>query len=109
MSTPAPLSYRYDFEGHEIIVTRQHIGTAYPSNGNVGNPTEYFQWMSTVDGQYATGTAPTRAVAYEYARAKALGIRYRYDEGVARRSENVRHFHTVQQEMKANYRGKVAA
>lgn len=99
-----PITYHYDCEGHAIEVTRVHVGTAYARNGNVGNPTEYFQWESTVDGEWATGTAPTRTVAYEYARAKALGIPYSYDEGMARRSKNVRAFWVVQTEMKANCR-----
>jgi hypothetical protein len=101
-----PITYRYLFNDHVIEVTREHCGTAYPENGNVHNPTEYFVWNSTLDGESATSWRQTRAVAYEYARAKALGIPYRYDEGVARRSENVRFFTVVADEMKDNYVGR---
>lgn len=106
MKTTHPITYRYDFQGHVIEVTRRHVYTAYAANGNVGNPTEYFDWESTVDGERATTAAPSRAVAYEYARAKVLGIPYRCDEGMARRSENVRYWWIVRDEMRANYRGR---
>lgn len=109
MKTTHPITYVYAFLGHVIEITREHVGTAYAMNGNAGNPTEYFTWRSALDGEHVIGTAPTRAVAYEYARAKALGIAYRYDEGVARRCENVRPWTVVQAEMRANYTGKATA
>lgn len=106
MTNTDPIAYLYNFLGHAIRVTREHVGTAYARNGNVGNPTEYFVWNATLNGQRVAVVCSSRAVAYEYARAAALGIRYRHDEGMARRSENVRGWVEVQREMKRNYIGR---
>lgn len=103
--TTGPLTYRYDVDGHQVDVTRRHIGTAYP-NGNVHNPTEYFVWSAKADGVPVHGHVSSRSVAYEYARAKVLGIRYAYDDRRGGRCVNVRPFTVVAREMRANYRGR---
>lgn len=106
MKSTHPITYEYEFDGHVITVTRCHTGTAYARNGNVGNPTEYFKWESRLDGEFVTLAWEGRAVAYEHARAKALGIPYRYDERGGR-SRNVRPWTVVRDEMNANYRRRI--
>lgn len=110
--TTNPITYHYDVAGHTISVARRHVGTAYARNGNAHNPTEYFVWEARVDGQLVGTGYDTRATAYEYARASALGIKYRqtrYARGrVAVRGINERLYTIVQDEMRANYRGRTA-
>lgn len=99
-------SYRYEVDGHEIVVTRTHVGTAYARNGNVGNATEYFIWSATADGVEVAFSEDRRSEAYEVARAHALGIEY-VNIPSQRRYVNVRGWTKVQDEMKANYRGLI--
>ena len=105
MKTTNPITYVYEIDGHRIEITRRHVGTAYAANGNVHNPTEYFLWDTRIDGEPGLSMRPTRADAYEHARAQALGLRYDNDD-LRRRWVNVRSFRLVQDEMKANYRGR---
>lgn len=100
-----PITYVYDVDGHTVAVTRRHVGTAYARNGNVGNPSEHFVWDGRVDdnARPAVISSPTRADAYEHARASALGIPYSNDD-TRRRYVNVRVWTVVQKEMRANYR-----
>jgi len=110
MQTTHPITYRYEVEGHVIDITRRHVHTAYARNGNVHNPTVYFVWDSTVDGAKTFIGERSRAVAYEYARAHALGIDYLNlpDHNVRRQKhKNVRPFNVVQSEMRSNYVGRV--
>lgn len=67
MSTK-PYNYLYSYAGHAIEITRRHIGTAYPRNGNVHNPTEYFTWSVSIDGKMHDNYLSTRWEAYESAR-----------------------------------------
>lgn len=102
-----PITYVYDFEGHVIEVSREHVGSAYARNGNVGNPTEYFVWSATVDGKWVTSGCHQRAEAYEYGRASVLGIEYRMQRSdYDHRGINERPFSKVRDEMKANYRSR---
>lgn len=108
-----PITYHYDFEHngstHDIAITRRHTGTAYARNGNVGNPTEYFRWEAVVNGVTVAGLAfRDRTDAYENARAKVLGIPYRFDLERPARCCNVRSWVVVRDEMKANYRRREA-
>ena len=103
----APIAYRYVVEGHDVVVSRRHIGAAYARNGNAHNPTEHFVWDAEVDGRSAAHQRPSRSDAYEHARAQVLGIAYANDD-VHRRHVNVRSFVVVQAEMRANYRGRLA-
>ena len=107
--TTHPISYLYDVNGVEVEVTRYHTGTAYPVNGNVHNPTEYFRWAVKVGGQPHLSMLPSRAEAYEEGRAKVLGIRYWHDPKCSARCINVRPYWTVAAEMSENYRGRRAA
>lgn len=107
-----PITYVYEVEGHEVAVTRRHVGTAYARNGNVGNPTEYFEWEALVDGKRIGVGSWQRAVAYEAARAHILGIDYFHphpDGPFANRARNVRPYTLVADEMKANYRRRIVA
>jgi hypothetical protein len=106
-ATKIPWSYEYEVEGHEVVVTRTHASTAYPRNGNVGAATEYFTWSSTADGEHVTSHADSRATAYEYARARILGIDYYWHPDYPARARNVRGWMKVQDEMKANYRRRI--
>jgi hypothetical protein len=104
MKSTHPVTYVYDVEGHEVAVTREHVRTAYARNGNVGNPTEYFKWSATVDGESVTSWARTRADAYEYGRAAVLGYAYSPGHGDNfRGAKNVRNFRLVADEMQTNY------
>ena len=103
------ITYTYEVEGRTVTVVRKHVGGAYPRNGNVHNPTQYYTWESYLDGKLVTAWARTRAVAYEYARAKVQGLKYRPDDRGRGRDLNVRPFTLVADEMKANYRGRVVA
>lgn len=98
-----PIAYHYDIDGHDVKVTRRHVRTAYARNGNVSNPTEYFVWDARVDGEYVVGNVGERSTAYEYARARVLGIDYFWDSNQPTKARNVRSFRLVQDEMKANY------
>jgi hypothetical protein len=102
----AKITYRYEVNGHEVTVWRQHVGTAYARNGNAHNPTEYFIWASAVDGEWVLSHMDRRATAYEYARARILGIDYYDHPNHPTRARNVRSWHVVQDEMRANYRGQ---
>lgn len=112
-----PITYAYNIEGAIVLITRVHVGTAYPRNGNVGNPTEYFRWEWSVSSQlmgYGKLTFPdlkgrgdSRADAYERARAAVLGIPYRTGE-YAKDCVNVRPWTVVKAEMQANYRWQEA-
>jgi hypothetical protein len=109
MNSTQPITYVYevtgpDGTGHEIAITREHTGTAYARNGNVGNATEYFLWNATLDGEPAAWHEPRRSEAYEVARAKLLGIRY---ANGPRSCVNVRAWHRVREEMKASYRRQI--
>ena len=105
MHGTGPISYHYDVEGHDVALSRTHVGTAYARNGNAGNPTEYFVWEACVDGERVVSNRPSRSDAYEHARARALGTSYVNDE-LRHRYVNVRGWVTVQAEMRANYRGQ---
>jgi hypothetical protein len=74
-------------------------------NGNVHNPTEYFTWEVRIDGEYLTAQG-TRAVAYEYARARIDGVRYRTSNHNGRGGLNERPWTLVQAEMRDNYLSK---
>lgn len=107
-----PITYTYRVETPTetkyLLLTRRHTGTAYARNGNVGNPTEYFMWdtviVTGIKGRY-WGRYTSRAEAYEYGRAAALGIRYvaAANRPGMRAGVNVRHYIEVQREMKENY------
>lgn len=99
------ITYYYEIEGRVVTVTRHHAGTAYARNGNVGNPTQYYTWSAAVDGERVTFAEPSRAAAYELARAVVLDIDYSNPERGA--GVNVRPFYSVAAEMKENYRRKV--
>lgn len=101
------IAYRYDIEGHSVVVDRNHLGTAYARNGNVHNPTEYYTWDSSVDGKTAGSGCATRADAYEYARAAVQGVRFNPGDQRGRGCINVRSFIVVREEMQANYRGRL--
>lgn len=101
-----PITYRYNVEGTGVSITRRHIGEAYPRNGNVGNPTQYFAWEWITD-EGKSGNGSSRADAYERARASVLGIPYIFHEPT-RRYVNVRSYLVVADEMKANYKGRVS-
>jgi hypothetical protein len=113
MKSTHPITYIYDVDGHTIEITRTHVRTAYARNGNVGNPTEYFEWRAYLNGK-PVGTTGQRAEAYEYARAAALGIEYRttrYSGGrnggrVIAHGKNERPWTAVREEMQTNYRGR---
>lgn len=105
MKGTKPITYHYDIDGHDVAITRHHVKTAYPMNGNVGNPTEYFVWSVKVDDVSIATNLVNRADGYEEARCSIAGIVYRNDE-YRHRYENVRSFYLVQQEMKANYRSQ---
>jgi hypothetical protein len=100
------ITYLYEVEGRKLAITRHYVGTAYPVNGNVHNPTQYFSWSTTIDGKPHLNLLPSRAQAYEHARAYVLNIPYHYDERRPGRCENVRAFWIVRDEMKANYQGR---
>ncbi len=100
-----PITYVYEVEGREVEITRAHVGSAYPSNGNVGNATEYFTWSARCGLGVTTG-ASSRASAYEHARAMILGHRYYDHPNFPTRWVGVRNFREVAAEMKANYRGR---
>lgn len=100
-----PIVYVYEFEGHILELERVHIGSAYARNGNVSNPTEYFNWTHRVDGALI-GTTHSRASAYEHARAKVLGIDYYDHPNFPHRARGIRNYILVQQEMRANYRSR---
>lgn len=107
MKSTYPITYFYDFEGHEIAIPRRHVGTAYARNGNVGNPTEYFVWDAKVDGKLDELGCFSRANAYEHARAHILGITYRESDPKNYRpgpkyNVNVRPYAVVRDEMKTN-------
>lgn len=121
MKSTNPITYHYEFpdapDGRPrgIAITRRHVGTAYASNGNVGNPTEYFVWDFAIDGGDLDGAssehAPLRGTgyrdrtdAYEHARARLLGIPYCFDLERPARCRNVRPWVVVKAEMQANYR-----
>lgn len=106
-----PITYVYAVGGHRVEIVRRHVGTAYARNGNVGNPTEYFTWESRLDGEFVTYGEESRAIAYEHARAKALGIPYAYSETRPgpKWNKNVRPYPLVQDEMKVNYQGREAS
>lgn len=70
----ARITYLYEVEGRQVAVWREHVGSAYARNGNVGNATEYFIWHSDVDGESASRGCHSRASAYEHARAQILGV-----------------------------------
>lgn len=106
MKKTKPITYLYEVEGRELAVTRKHSHTAYPVNGNVGNPTEYFTWSTAIDGEPHLTRLPNRTQAYEEARAKVLGIPYHYDERRSSRCVNVRPWYDIADEMKANYKGR---
>lgn len=107
MASRHSITYRYDFDGHAIEVTRWHVGTAYARNGNVGNPKEYFRWKASVDGEQIGGYFYSRADAYEHARASILGILYYWrPDALSVDCVNVRPWTAVQDEMRANYRGR---
>lgn len=104
MSNTNPITYVYVIDGHEVAITRVHVGTAYARNGNVGNPTEYFVWEARVDGVYAVGHCRSRVEAYEYARCGIAGLTYvPIREGRPGKERNIRHYLLVADEMKANY------
>lgn len=111
MKSTEPITYLYEIDGREVALTRHHSHTAYPRNGNVGNPTVYFHWTCEVDGiSVNTGmNCPQRAEAYEYARCHIQGLVYipYRDYGAQRtRTRNVRSYTLVADEMKANYKGR---
>lgn len=105
MNAIKPLTYHYAIDGHDIAITRRHIGTAYARNGNVGNPTQYFTWEVSVDGEYLAGHIAQRALAYEEARCHIARTPYVNLDSV-HRYVNVRNVYLVQREMKANYKGR---
>ena len=101
------ITYHYDFDGHDIAVTRRHYGTAYAKNGNVGNPTEYFLWDVAIDGEHYLRGCRSRSNAYETGRARILGTPYFDSDGRnVRRDRGIRSFYLVRDEMKANYNRK---
>lgn len=104
----SPITYHYDVDGHDVAVTRRHTGTAYAANGNVGNPTEYFVWSVAVDGVLLMDSIAQRAIAYEYGRAHAQGVRYLYSDRPGR-GVGIRNYNLVAEEMRANYRGREVA
>lgn len=108
MASTNPITYIYDYDGHTIEVSRRHVRTAFASNGNVSNPTEYFVWQSTVDGEYAAGLCVSRADAYEHARAKIQGVRFHPGDDRGLGSVGVRSYIVVRNEMQANYRSRRA-
>lgn len=57
----------YDVEGHTLTVERRYHYTAYPRNGNVGNPTVYYKFWPTFDGQKLGWSCPTLREAFEAA------------------------------------------
>ena len=106
MTKPITYIYRFEHEGvaHEIRISRRHTGTAYARNGNTHNPTQYYSWSAEVDGVHVIGNVDQRAVAYEYARASILGIRYvAYSPYRPGKERNVRSYLLVADEMKSNY------
>lgn len=103
MASTYPITYIYDYDGHTIEVSRRHVRTAYARNGNVSNPTEYFVWETSVDGETVSTLSITRTDAYEYGRAKVEGIRFRPDNDLGLGGINVRSYIVVRDEMKANY------
>jgi hypothetical protein len=97
------IAYRYEIEGDIIILTRRHIGTAYPRNGNVHNPTEYFRWEAMLNEVVIGTHFEKRADAYESAR----GFQYCNDKGRVRgEGKPVRYWHAVKAEMKAALKGR---
>jgi hypothetical protein len=106
MKTTDPITYRYELDGHKILLTRIHTHTAYARNGNVGNPKEYFVWDTKLDGKIVARRSRSRADAYEYARAHVLDIDFHPGDHEGRGYRNVRRWTIVRDEMKANYRGQ---
>lgn len=96
--------YVYEVEGHTIEIVRRRIGQAYARNGNAHNPTQYYAWDSTLDGEPLFGREQSRRSAYENARAHILGIDYYDHPNYPHRWKNVRNFRVVDAEMRANRR-----
>lgn len=98
---PSDKTYVYEYDGNTITVTRRQIGTAYPRNGNAHNPTVYYTWVVSVDGE-SLGSAPTRWEAYEIARVHidpTLSVRH-WDSSRRRWVfGSIRNYRTVQAEM----------
>ena len=96
----------YEIDGNVITVTRRWVNEAYARNGNVANPTQYYLYYSTLNGENVTDYCKRSADAYEHARAKLLGIDYFPGVGPTDQgARNVRPHWVVTDEMKANYTG----
>lgn len=55
------------YHGYFITTEKTLARTAYPRNGNVHNPTKYYNWSSFVNGKIVTSMQSTRRAAIEVA------------------------------------------